>query len=182
MEHHHEHEQHPVGVLAKDPVCGMQVDPERAAGSESYRGTAYYFCCRGCLERFRADPERYLSGGAAGGRHGRPGHGSVAREPAPHGASIPLTQILPSAPGTTGATPAEYTCPMHPEVRAPAGASCPKCGMALEPVAPIVAEKVEWVCPMHPEIVRDQPGSCPICGMALEPRTIQLEEEENPEL
>jgi P-type Cu+ transporter len=35
---------------------------------------------------------------------------------------------------------------------------------------------------MHPEIVRDGPGACPICGMALEPRTVQLEEQENPEL
>ena len=42
--------------------------------------------------------------------------------------------------------------------------------------------QVEWTCPMHPEIVRDGPGSCPICGMALEPRTVQLAEEENPEL
>ncbi|NND03782.1 MAG: copper-translocating P-type ATPase [Acidimicrobiia bacterium] len=35
---------------------------------------------------------------------------------------------------------------------------------------------------MHPEIVRDEPGSCPICGMALEPRTVNLDQEENPEL
>jgi Cu+-exporting ATPase len=42
--------------------------------------------------------------------------------------------------------------------------------------------KTEYICPMHPEIVRDTPSSCPICGMALEPRTVQLEEQENPEL
>jgi Cu+-exporting ATPase len=42
--------------------------------------------------------------------------------------------------------------------------------------------KVEWTCPMHPQVVRDGPGTCPICGMALEPRTIQLEEQANPEL
>jgi Cu+-exporting ATPase len=35
---------------------------------------------------------------------------------------------------------------------------------------------------MHPQVVRDGPGTCPICGMALEPRTIQLEEQANPEL
>jgi len=31
--------------------------------------------------------------------------------------------------------PAEYTCPMHPEVRQRGPGVCPKCGMALEPVA-----------------------------------------------
>jgi P-type Cu+ transporter len=30
---------------------------------------------------------------------------------------------------------AEYTCPMHPEVRSPTPGNCPKCGMALVPVA-----------------------------------------------
>ncbi len=76
-----------------------------------------------------------------------------------------------------------YTCPMHPEVRQEGPGSCPKCGMALEPVAPsVAATKNQWTCPMHPEIVRDGPGSCPICGMALELKTIETEEEENPEL
>ena len=76
----------------------------------------------------------------------------------------------------------EYTCPMHPEVRAGKPGSCPKCGMALEPVSPQpIAAKTEWVCPMHPQIVRSEPGTCPICGMALEPTTVTGEEEDNPE-
>jgi Cu+-exporting ATPase len=55
--------------------------------------------------------------------------------------------------------------------------------MALEPASiGLPATKTEYVCPMHPEIVRDAPGSCPICGMALEPRTVNIEEETNPEL
>jgi len=37
-------------------------------------------------------------------------------------------------------TGAEYTCPMHPEVRQPGPGTCPKCGMALEPVLPELAE------------------------------------------
>ncbi|MCK7510558.1 MAG: hypothetical protein MZV70_45205 [Desulfobacterales bacterium] len=76
-----------------------------------------------------------------------------------------------------------YTCPMHPEVRQEGPGSCPKCGMALEPVVPSAAViKNGWTCPMHPEIVSDAPGNCPKCGMALEPRTVNAEEEENPEL
>jgi Cu+-exporting ATPase len=88
------------------------------------------------------------------------------------------------APSATSA--AQYTCPMHPEVRAGAADACPKCGMALEPVelVPATASKTEFTCPMHPEIVRDAPGDCPKCGMALEPRTVTVPTDEgpNPEL
>ena len=44
-----------------DPVCGMDVDPDTAAGSFEYAGTTYYFCSLGCLEDFREDPGRYLT-------------------------------------------------------------------------------------------------------------------------
>ena len=50
---------------ARDPVCGMSVDPARAAAREDYRGTTYYFCCTHCREKFRTAPERYLGGAAA---------------------------------------------------------------------------------------------------------------------
>jgi Cu+-exporting ATPase len=43
-----------------DPVCGMTVAPERAAGSHEHAGTIYYFCGKGCLARFREDPGKYL--------------------------------------------------------------------------------------------------------------------------
>ena len=143
--------------MSKDPICGMTVEPQTAAGSFEYRGHTYYFCSRHCLERFRAEPEKY-----------------VAKQPA-------TDVVVPLSP--TRLTQQEHTCPMHPEVRNPGQGSCPKCGMALEPVvqAPPKAS-TQWVCPMHPEIVRDAPGTCPICGMALEPRTVSLEEDANPEL
>jgi Cu+-exporting ATPase len=140
-----------------DPVCGMTVDPRTAAGSHARDGRTYWFCSTGCLDRFRADPDRYLGAGARF---------------EPHGVSPP-----------SGAGPADHTCPMHPEVRLPASSPCPTCGMALEPVALTApAARTEWVCPMHPEIVRTAPGACPICGMALEPRTVTLEAEVSPEL
>src|SRR5512138_616945 len=44
----------------KDPVCHMDVDPNTAAGKYEYKGTTYYFCNPRCLERFRADPDKYL--------------------------------------------------------------------------------------------------------------------------
>jgi P-type Cu+ transporter len=42
-----------------DPVCGMEVDPQNAAGSYEYGGKTYYFCSTGCLEDFKEDPESY---------------------------------------------------------------------------------------------------------------------------
>jgi Cu+-exporting ATPase len=45
----------------KDPVCGMQIDPDTAHASEEYKGTAYHFCSASCHERFKAGPERYFT-------------------------------------------------------------------------------------------------------------------------
>ena len=47
--------------MAVDPVCGMTVDPARAAGSVDYNGTTYYFCSKGCAAKFTADPQKYLA-------------------------------------------------------------------------------------------------------------------------
>lgn len=44
-----------------DPVCGMSVLPDTAAGKYEYKGQTYYFCAVGCLTRFRQDPEKYLN-------------------------------------------------------------------------------------------------------------------------
>src|SRR5437588_6964132 len=46
---------------AKDPVCGMTVDPRNAAGFYEYKGQTYFFCSTGCREKFKADPERFLN-------------------------------------------------------------------------------------------------------------------------
>jgi Cu+-exporting ATPase len=45
-----------------DPVCGMKVRPGTArGGSHEHAGQTYYFCNPKCRERFKAEPERYLS-------------------------------------------------------------------------------------------------------------------------
>ena len=137
---------------AIDPVCGMTVAPGKAAGRVDHAGHAYYFCGQGCVEKFRADPQRFID--------------RERRRAAEHDES----------------SEAENTCPMHPDVRQQGPGPCPDCGMALEPVTVAPVTKTKWTCPMHPEIVRDAPGSCPICGMALEPRTVTIEEPPNPEL
>ena len=145
-----------------DPVCGMTIDPAKAAGSVTHAGTVVYFCSKGCQTNFAADPARYLAQAKASGS----GAGAMS-----------ATGKSPREASTT------YTCPMHPEIRSDRPGACPKCGMALEPVAAAPpAAKKEYVCPMHPQIVRPAPGTCPICGMALELRTVTGEEPENPEL
>jgi Cu+-exporting ATPase len=47
-------------ALAKDPVCGMSVDPAKAKHSYKHAGETYYFCAAGCRAKFSADPEGYL--------------------------------------------------------------------------------------------------------------------------
>lgn len=140
--------------LGTDPVCGMKVDLEQPRGGSIQRdGQAIPFCSDRCRQKFEADPSKYLESSEGVG----PGLSQASRD-------------------------ADFTCPMHPEVRQRGPGACPKCGMSLEPTMPPSVERTEYVCPMHPEIVRDVPGSCPICGMALEPRTASVEGKANPEL
>jgi Cu+-exporting ATPase len=49
-------------ATVRDPVCGMDIDPANAAGSEEHEGTTYYFCSPGCHERFKEEPQRYAPG------------------------------------------------------------------------------------------------------------------------
>jgi YHS domain-containing protein len=57
--------------MAKDPVCGMTIDENKAAGRSEYKGQTYYFCSVGCKVAFDKDPEKYLAGqGEHHGMHG----------------------------------------------------------------------------------------------------------------
>jgi Cu+-exporting ATPase len=93
-----------------DPVCGMSVDERTASASFAHNGVTYYFCNPRCLERFRENPDAFLS-------------------------TDPATRSMAAAPpaSTVSKPGAEYTCPMHPEVVSPVPGPCPICGMALEP-------------------------------------------------
>lgn len=56
-------------MAAKDPVCGMMVEEDKAAATYEYKGKTYYFCAPGCKAAFEKDPEKYLkeSGHSEGG-------------------------------------------------------------------------------------------------------------------
>ncbi len=43
-----------------DPVCGMSVAPETAAGNYDFEGEIYYFCSTGCLSKFKQNPKSFL--------------------------------------------------------------------------------------------------------------------------
>ncbi|WP_250152577.1 heavy metal translocating P-type ATPase [Ancylobacter radicis] len=62
----HDHAHDPAGCghahMAKDPVCGMDVDPHTAQHRAEHGGRTYYFCCNGCRTKFMADPGKYLEG------------------------------------------------------------------------------------------------------------------------
>ncbi len=44
----------------KDPVCGMEIDPQQAAAKTEYEGKTYYFCSPGCKAAFDKNPTQYL--------------------------------------------------------------------------------------------------------------------------
>jgi Cu+-exporting ATPase len=106
--------------VAKDPICGMTVDPSKAAAKIDYAGHDYYFCTTGCAARFRKEPEKFLSARGA----------------------TDMAPVL-AARGHTESTNTEatdgvrYTCPMHPQIIQMGPGSCPICGMALEPMDPL---------------------------------------------
>ena len=46
--------------MERDVVCGMQVDPAKAAATTEYNGKIYYFCAKVCKTKFDADPAKYV--------------------------------------------------------------------------------------------------------------------------
>jgi P-type Cu+ transporter len=95
--------------MAIDPVCGMTVEPAKAAGKLDYSGTSYFFCSKHCLHSFQSDPEKFLLS--------------------------PKREKTEEKETQEPQGKAKYTCPMHPQIVRDAPGSCPLCGMALVPIA-----------------------------------------------
>ena len=98
-------------ATATDPVCGMTVNPATAKGGSTAYNGHTYYFCN---PRCR-DKFR----------------------------TEPIRYLTPAPAPTTpsGAGPATYTCPMHPEVVRSQPGSCPLCGMALESVTVAAADE-----------------------------------------
>lgn len=46
-------------MMAKDPVCGMDVDPNNAPAKSQHEGQTCYFCSQGCKEQFEKEPKKF---------------------------------------------------------------------------------------------------------------------------
>ncbi|MBH0201770.1 MAG: heavy metal translocating P-type ATPase [Nitrospira sp.] len=163
--------------MAIDPICGMTVDPARAAGRYDYKGTTYYFCALSCLERFRTDPDRAMNKKPL----------NIITMPT---SRKPLPMMVQAAPGeidpVCGMTVQPATAAGSYEYRGKTYYFCatrclekfrsdseyyllPPERRTPKPVSAPAGGTVKYVCPMDSEVSETKPGACPICGMALEP-------------
>lgn len=60
--------------MATDPVCKMNVEPNKAATKVDYAGQVYYFCSAACHKAFTAEPRKYAGGAPHGGGSHHHGH------------------------------------------------------------------------------------------------------------
>lgn len=91
----------------KDPVCGMDVNPDDHEGMSIFQHKTYYFCSGYCKKSFDAHPEDFLD--------------------------VKKIAKRKEEQNSTAMANVEFTCPMDPEVLQIGPGTCPKCGMALEP-------------------------------------------------
>ena len=47
-------------IILDDPVCGMQVLPEKDEWITNYKGLTYYFCAESCRDAFQKTPEKFI--------------------------------------------------------------------------------------------------------------------------
>ena len=196
--------------MARDPVCGMTVEPPNAAAHVEHKGDTYYFCNKGCARKFLATPEQYVSAS-----EGSAGQTRMVSQPSssftPTNISIAATSagvrdpvcgmgVDPANAAATRVHAGEtyYFCSKHcaerfekePDrfVRSPgnapmesASAHHPDDSPARSSNASEGQQKIRYTCPMHPEIVQWGPAVCPKCGMTLEPMDMVAGERSDPE-
>lgn len=129
------------GVVAreKDPVCGMMVDPQKAAKRVEYSGKNYYFCSVRCGERFAVDPGKFLTAAEPAGMEKAVAISRAALAAAEANAA-PIARDAGKGKESSAAEKVRYTCPMDPEIVQFGPGVCPKCGMALEPMDVVAGE------------------------------------------
>jgi YHS domain-containing protein len=116
-----------IGNRARDPICGMDVDPTTTAHRIEHDGTPYHFCGARCAETFRKDPQAAIEKAAR-------------REVDRSRRAAAAEQIID--PGVAKAS-AKYICPMCPGVESDKPAVCPRCGMPL-PQAGVRYSRSTW--------------------------------------
>jgi Cu+-exporting ATPase len=51
--------------MAKDPICGMNVNEKTAKFKSDYKGKTYYFCAQSCKTTFDKNPAKYTGTSAS---------------------------------------------------------------------------------------------------------------------
>ena len=113
MEHKHHsptNSAEAASALAKDPVCGMSVDPATAKHRAEHGGKTFFFCSGGCRGKFVADPARYLAeptDAPAGAAHEPrpPRERAPRRKPAPRGRDLHLPDASGDSSGPSRRLP-----------------------------------------------------------------------------
>ena len=162
-----------------DPICGMTVTPKTAAGSLEVGGETYYFCSKGCLEKFKLQTAPAASGMVQLGRKKVSDETRSNDEPT-FVDPVCKMQVRPETAAAQHEHNGEtyYFCAVGCRDRF---AADPEKYLGTQKSEEDLPTDVEYTCPMHPEIEQIGPGSCPICGMALEPKTITLDDQPDPE-
>ena len=146
-------------TVLRDPVCGMEVDPNAGKPTLEHGGRVFHFCSAGCRGKFEAHPEEFLT--AKDPVCGM----DVDRASARHFLRHEGEKL--------------YFCSESCQKKFEAD---PNAYLGDRPAPAPLPKGTQYTCPMHPEIIRDKPGSCPLCGMALEPMMPTGDEGPNPEL
>jgi Cu+-exporting ATPase len=118
-----------------DPVCGMAVSSDSKHRS-SWNGGAVMFCSPGCMQKFDADPGKYMKQARTAVTK-PPLSAQADHDKKPHDHSHCHTRgAAPAIDSADVPAGAQWTCPMHPEIVRDDPGACPICGMALEPTTP----------------------------------------------
>ncbi|MBK9059098.1 MAG: heavy metal translocating P-type ATPase [Flavobacteriales bacterium] len=166
--------------LAKDPVCGMDVDPTTAKYSSEHEGKTYYFCSEGCRKKFEAEPAKYLAA-----KKVKDTVCGVDVDPATakHSSEHKGKSYYFCCEGCKKKFDADQERYLQPKL-----APLPLIGKQVNythagaSVHARANANVMYTCPMDPEIRQLGPGTCPICGMALEPEVYSPDASPNEEL
>ena len=181
----------PSPVLARDPVCGMNVNPDTARYTAEHSGKKYFFCCGNCADKFLTHPSGYVNRPA-------PGLVTLGMPVAPAATAAPLFERDPVCGMNVNSESANHvheyqgkkysfcsggcaeefaTRPQKYLNKVPSGLvtlAMPS-SAKTSPNREIASQNSEaasqpsYVCPMCPEVRETKPVPCPKCGMALEP-------------
>ncbi len=158
-----EHSRHESGKM-KDPICGMTVDSSTELKAER-NGETFYFCGKGCREKFLAQSEQTNAGSHENHEESKdPVCGMTVKTSTHLKVERNDETFYFCGEGCrhkflTGAeTTAEY------KIHVEAHQSCCSHNSTDEKSSSIA----KYFCPMCPGIESDKPGDCSKCGMALE--------------